>query len=78
MSPECSFLRICPLIIKPLTKLINKLKVPLFYLGPQPYEKFINQKFLSWDLPVFDFWDAPTKCLDVLTRYVEFRKKIKE
>lgn len=63
-------------LMKPLTKLIKKLGVPIFYLGPQPYEKFINQKFLSYDLPIFDFWDAPTKCLSVLVQYIEFRNSI--
>ncbi len=64
------------MMIKPLTRLIQRLKVPIFYLGPQPYEKFINQKFLSRELPIFDFWDEPTKCLSVITRYAEFREKV--
>ena len=59
--------------IKPAKRVIKRKNIPIFYVGPQPYTYPINQKFLELDLPVFDFWDLPTKCMSILSQYSKFR-----
>ncbi len=61
--------------IKPARRLIMKQKVPVFFVGPQPYGYPIYKKFLEQDLPIFDLWDYPTKCMNVLMKYAEYRRK---
>ena len=61
-------------IIRPIKKLMEKFSIPVYFSGPFPYKFPWVQKFMSYDLPVFDFWDAPPKCLKVHYQYSEYRK----
>ncbi|MHA1755588.1 MAG: acetate--CoA ligase family protein [Promethearchaeota archaeon] len=63
--------------IKPAKRLIRKRKIPIFYVGPMPYNFPMYQKFFEYDLPLFDFWDQPTKCMSILAKYSEYRRKLK-
>ncbi|MHA1285626.1 MAG: CoA-binding protein, partial [Promethearchaeota archaeon] len=58
--------------IKPLKRLMKKYSIPVFFSGPFPYRYNWNRKFIEHDIPIFSLWDAPTKCMAVLTRYSEF------
>ncbi|MFX0074139.1 MAG: acetate--CoA ligase family protein [Candidatus Hermodarchaeota archaeon] len=62
-------------IIKPIMRLMKKYSIPVYFCGPFPYKYRWYQKFLSQDIPTFDFWDAPTKCLKILYQYSEYRMK---
>lgn len=62
-------------ILKPIKRLMKKYSVPVYFSGPFPYRFPWFQKFLSYDIPIFDLWDAPPKCLKVLYQYSEHRKK---
>ncbi|MFX1257558.1 MAG: CoA-binding protein [Promethearchaeota archaeon] len=61
--------------IRPLQKLVRKKSIPLFYSGPQLYNYPLYREFLSNDIPMFDFWDQPTKCMAMLVKYSEYRRK---
>ncbi|MFO8020689.1 MAG: CoA-binding protein [Promethearchaeia archaeon] len=61
--------------LKPSKRIMEKYQAPIFFVGPQPYKKSIYQKLIAMNLPVFDFWDQPTKCMDALVKYATFRKK---
>ncbi len=61
-------------IIKPIKRLMKKYSIPVYFCGPFPYKYAWYQNFLSYDIPTFDFWDAPTKCLKILYKYSEYRK----
>lgn len=63
------------MIIKPLQKLVRRKSIPLFYSGPQLYTHPLYQEFNSNDVPIFDFWDQPTKCMAMLVKYCEYRRK---
>jgi acyl-CoA synthetase (NDP forming) len=63
-------------ILKPIKLLMKKYSIPVFFSGPFPYRFSWFQKFLSYDIPIFDFWDAPPKCLKILYEYSEYRKKM--
>lgn len=60
-------------IIKPILRLMKKYSIPVYFCGPFPYKYQWYQKFLSQDIPTFDFWDAPTKCLKILYQYSKYR-----
>ena len=62
-------------VLRPIKRLMKKFSIPVYFCGPFPYKFSWFQKFMSYDLPTFDFWDAPPKCLKVLYQYSEFRKK---
>lgn len=62
-------------VLKPVKRLMQKYSIPIYFSGPFPYRFPWFQKFMSSDLPTFDFWDAPPKCLKVLYQYSEHRKK---
>ena len=62
-------------VLRPIKKLMKKFSIPVYFCGPFPYRFSWFQKFMSHDLPIFDFWDAPPKCLKVLYQYSEYRKK---
>ena len=62
-------------IIKPIKRLMKKYSIPVYFCGPFPYKYAWYQNFLSYDIPTFDFWDAPTKCLKILYKYSEYRKQ---
>ena len=62
-------------VIKPIKRLMKKHSIPVFFSGPFPYRFSWFKKFLSYDLPIFDLWDAPPKCLKILHEYSEYRKK---
>ena len=59
--------------IKPAKRLITRKKIPIFYVGPQPYTYPMYQKFFKYDVPLFDFWDQPVKCMQILAQYSEYR-----
>lgn len=65
-------------ILRPIMKLMEKFSIPVYFCGPFPYRFSWFQKFMASDLPVFDFWDVPPKCLKVLYQYSEYRKKHSE
>ena len=62
-------------VLKPVKRLMQKYSIPVYFCGPFPYRFPWFQKFISSELPTFDFWDAPPKCLKVLYQYSEHRKK---
>jgi len=62
-------------VIKPVKRLMKKYSIPVFFVGPFPYRFPWYQKFISSDIPIFDLWDYPTKCLAVLDKYSELRNK---
>ena len=62
-------------VIKPIKKLMKKFSIPVYFCGPFPYKYAWYQNFLSYDIPTFDFWDAPTKCLKILYKYSKFRNE---
>ncbi|MFX1488622.1 MAG: hypothetical protein ACFFBI_05705, partial [Promethearchaeota archaeon] len=64
-----------PAIIKPITRLMEKFSIPIFYSGPVPYRSHLMQKLNSSEIPAFSLWDQPTKCLAMLTKYSEYRQK---
>ena len=64
-----------PVVIKPIKRLMKKYSIPVFYAGPVPYGTSWMQKFSLSDIPIFSLWDQPTKCLAMLTKYSEYRRK---
>lgn len=64
-------------VFKPMKRLMKKYSLPVFYVGPMPYRFEWYQKFISHEIPVFDMWDAPTKCLKILYDYSQFRGTFK-
>ncbi|MHA1461288.1 MAG: hypothetical protein ACTSO8_07375, partial [Promethearchaeota archaeon] len=62
-------------VLRPIKRLMKKYSIPVYFCGPFPYRFSWFQKFMSYDLPIFDFWDAPPKCLKVLYQYSEYRQK---
>lgn len=60
-------------VLKPIKRLMKKYSVPVFYAGPFPYKYPWFQKFISYDVPIFELWDHPTKCLSILTKYSDYR-----
>ena len=63
-------------VFKPIKRLMKKYSIPVYFSGPYPYRYTWYKKFLSYDLPIFDLWDAPTKCLKILYEYSEYRRKV--
>ncbi len=61
-------------VLKPIKRLMKKYSIPVFYAGPFPYKYPWFQKFLSYDIPIFELWDLPTKCLKILCQYSEYRR----
>jgi acyl-CoA synthetase (NDP forming) len=61
-------------IFKPIKRLMKKYSIPVYYVGPYPYKYPWYQKFITKDVPIFDFFDYPTKCLSILSRYAEYRR----
>jgi acetyl-CoA synthetase (ADP-forming) len=62
------------MVIQPIQRLVSKKSIPLFYSGPQLYSHHLYQEFLSNNVPIFDFWDQPTKCMAMLANYSEYRR----
>jgi len=62
-------------ILIPIKKQMQKYSIPVYFCGPFPYRFSWFQKFMSYDLPIFDFWDAPPKCLKVLYQYSKYREE---
>ncbi|MFW9828639.1 MAG: CoA-binding protein [Candidatus Thorarchaeota archaeon] len=62
-------------IFKPITRLMKMYSIPVYYVGPFPYKYSWYQRFISHNIPIFDFFDYPTKCLSILSQYAEYRKK---
>jgi hypothetical protein len=62
-------------VLKPIIRLMKKHSIPVYFCGPFPYKYEWYQKFISHDIPTFDFWDAPTRCLKVLHEYSKYRKE---
>ena len=48
-------------VFRPIKRLMKKYSIPVYFSGPFPYRFPWVQKFMSYDLPIFDFWDAPPK-----------------
>ena len=61
-------------VFKPIKRLMKKYSIPVYFSGPFPYRFPWFQKFMSYDLPIFDFWDAPPKCLKILYEYSQYRR----
>ena len=61
-------------VLRPIRRLMKKYSVPVYFSGPFPYRFPWFRKFMSYDLPIFDFWDAPPKCLKILYEYSQYRK----
>ncbi len=62
-------------ILRPIRRLMKKYSIPVYFSGPFPYRFPWYQKFMSYDLPIFDFWDAPPKCLKILYEYSQYRRE---
>ncbi|MFW9773289.1 MAG: CoA-binding protein [Candidatus Thorarchaeota archaeon] len=61
-------------VLKPIKRLMKKYSIPVFYAGPIPYKYPWFQKFLSYDISIFELWDFPPKSLAILTQYSEYIK----
>jgi len=61
-------------VFRPIMRLMKKYSIPVYFSGPFPYRFPWVQKFMSYDLPIFDFWDAPPKCLKILYEYSQYRR----
>jgi len=61
-------------VLKPMIRLMRKHSIPVFYVGPMPYRYHTLQKFINYNIPIFDLWDIPTKALKVLYEYSKFRE----
>jgi len=66
------------MIIQPLQKLVRRKSIPLLYSGPQLYTHPLYKEFLDNDVNIFDFWDQPSKCMAMLVKYAEFRRKFSQ
>lgn len=64
-----------PTFIKPLLRICTKNSIPMFYSGPQNFSYNIYREFLKYDIPIFELWDAPPKCMKLLVEYSHFRDK---
>ena len=65
-------------VFRPIKRLMKKNSLPVFYVGPMPYRFEWYQKFIRHNFPVFDFWDAPSKCLKILSDYSRYRRQVKK
>jgi acyl-CoA synthetase (NDP forming) len=61
--------------LKPIQKLSRKYSIPIFYVGPQGYSDPWIKEFISLDMAIFDLWDLPVKCMEILCQYSKVRKK---
>ncbi len=64
-------------LLRPIQKLVKKLSIPVFYIGPQGYSDEWFREFIDRDIPIFDLWDQPVKCMKILSDYSEIREKLK-
>ena len=62
-------------VLKPILRLMQKHSIPVFYAGPFLYRYPWFQKFIFYDIPIFELWDYTTTCLEILAEYSEFRRK---
>jgi acetyltransferase len=62
-------------VLKPIKRLMKKYSIPIYFAGPFPYKYPWFQKFLSHDIPIFELWDYPTKCLKILCNYTQYRRE---
>ena len=62
--------------LKPIRKLSRKYSIPIFYVGPQGYSDPWIREFIALDMPIFDLWDLPAKCMKILCQYSQYRKKL--
>jgi acetyltransferase len=61
-------------VFRPMKRLMKKYSLPVFYVGPMSMNKYEwYRKFIAHNIPVFDFWDTPTKCLKILYDYSVYR-----
>ena len=65
-------------LTKPIHRLVRKYSVPIFYSGPQFYSYPGYREFIERDIPIFELWDGPTKCLAMLVAYSDYRRKLSE
>ncbi|TFG09130.1 MAG: CoA-binding protein [Promethearchaeota archaeon] len=63
------------MIIDPIQRLVHKKSVPLFYSGPQLFTFAGYREFLKHDTPMFELWDQPPKCLNMLVNYAQYRQR---
>ncbi len=64
------------IVLKSIKRLMKKFSIPVFFAGPYPYRYPWMQKFIDHNIPIFSMWDDITKCLSVLYRYNEYRRKL--
>ena len=60
-------------VLSPIKRLMKKYSIPVYFAGPFPYKYPWFQKFLSHDVPIFELWDLPTNCLNILCHYAKYR-----
>jgi len=61
--------------LKPMQRITKKKSVPFFYINPQGYSDSWSKVFINSDIPIFYLWDYPVKCLSILAKYSEYKKK---
>ena len=61
-------------VLNPIKRLMKKYSIPVYFAGPFPYKYPWFQKFVSKDVPIFELWDLPTKCLSILFKYAQYRE----
>ena len=61
-------------LTKPIHRLARKYSVPIFYSGPQFYSYQGYREFIDSDIPIFELWDAPPKCMAMLVEYSRYRR----
>jgi acetyltransferase len=64
-----------PGFLKPIIRFMRKKAIPMFFCGPQLYSYPLYREFLNRDIPIFELWDEAPKCMSMLVKYSEYRKK---
>ncbi len=64
--------------LKPMQKFARKKSAPILYICPQGYSNDWVKEFIKLNIPIFDLWDMPIKCFEVLAKYSEYRKKLSQ
>ncbi|TFG09129.1 MAG: hypothetical protein EU539_00395 [Promethearchaeota archaeon] len=62
--------------LQPMQKIARRKSFPIFYICPQGYSNDWARVFMKENIPIFDLWDYPIKCFDVIAKYSEFCGKI--
>jgi len=62
--------------LKPVQRVVRKTSVPIFYINPMGFYDSWSRTFINTDIPIFDLWDYPVKCMAILAQYSDYRKRL--